>query len=285
MTILTTHKHLKSTNPETTQRLGLKGPLFKSYSDRILWHNLSEYSNWFHSKAFFLFQTAFLLLFATFHLLDWYCNVLKGLQYFLMSPCMIMQFVSWHLKKHFEGSLNAGWLIAGSPAPNATDFKPGFCHSVTLWMQVGGAAQFKAGFCDWRDTRCSVCFSSVLCFFFSVCFSENLPSCCRFPGTKRCSQVIFIHHALQICIYRFVHLFIRVSCIILLLEFSFPSIIWGVEERQEQVGVELVWFPDWHEGGVRSPDPLPKWVREPDKGRMRRNVEVKSEVGIRGAIK
>ena len=118
-------------------------------------------------------------------------------------------------------------------------------------MQVGGAAQFKAGFCDWRDTRCSVCFSSVLCFFFSVCFSENLPFCCRFPGTKRCSQVIYIHPALQICIYRFVHLFIRVSCIILLLEFIFPSIIWGVEERQEQVGVELVWFPtDMKEGFV-----------------------------------
>ena len=53
MTILTTHKHLKSTNPETTERLGSKGPLFKSYSDRILWHNLSEHSKWFHSKTFF----------------------------------------------------------------------------------------------------------------------------------------------------------------------------------------------------------------------------------------
>ena len=59
MTILTTHKHLKSTNPETTERLGSKGPLFKRYSDRILWHNLSEYSNWFHSKAFFYFKLHF----------------------------------------------------------------------------------------------------------------------------------------------------------------------------------------------------------------------------------
>ena len=64
------------------------------------------------------------------------------------------------------------------------------------------------------------------------------------------------------------------SCIILLLEFIFPSIIWGVEERQEQVGVELVWFPtDMKEGFVL-----------PDKGRMRRNVEVKSEVGISGGV-
>ena len=70
MTILTTHKHLNSTNPETTERLGSKGPLFKRYSDRILWHNLSEYSNWFHSKAFFYFKLHFLLLFATFYLLD-----------------------------------------------------------------------------------------------------------------------------------------------------------------------------------------------------------------------
>ena len=114
----------------------------------------------------FFFKLHFLLLFATFYLLDWYCNVLKGPQYFLLPPCMIMQFVSWHLKKlrEFECSRADSRLSS----TKCYGFKPGFCHSVTLWMQVGGAAQFKAGFCDWRDTRCSECFSSVLCFS-SVC--------------------------------------------------------------------------------------------------------------------
>ena len=91
----------------------------------------------FIQKHFFYFKLHFLLLFATFYLLDWYCNVLKGPQYFLLPPCMIMQFVSWHLKKlrEFECSRADSRLSS----TKCYGFKPGFCHSVTLWMQARGA--------------------------------------------------------------------------------------------------------------------------------------------------
>ena len=85
-----------------------------------------------------------------------------------------MQFVSWHLKNVallqklsiLKALPMQQGLIAGSPESNDTEPANSSCDFAILWHFEcrWGGAQFKAGFCDWRDTQGgSVCVCVCFC--------------------------------------------------------------------------------------------------------------------------